>query len=157
MSNYTYPIIVGQTVVGVRQTIVGGPFTGVAPTFPLVPGPGSGVAYPAKYAGGMYTYGDPDDLTVLELDAGGLFDFGDNSTLALKCIRAFCGAAATYNLYVQKRGGTEITTILTVADADSTNREIAGIGLPILPSQTLKVTTTAAGTIDLYFARYQYP
>lgn len=157
MSNYTYPIVVGQTVVGVRQTIVGGPFTGVAPTFPLVPGPGSGIAYPAKYAGGMYTYGDPDDFSVITLDAGGLFDFGDNSTYALKCIRAFCGAGATYNLYFQKRGGTEVTTMLTLADANATNREIAGIGFPVLPSQTVKVTTTAAGTIDLYFTRYQYP
>ncbi len=157
MSNYTYPIVVGQTVVGVRQTISGGPFTGVAPTFPLIPGPGSDTAYPAKYVGGMYTYGDPDDLTAITLDAGGLFDLSDNCTLSLRCIRAFCGVGETYNLYFQTRGGTSITTVLTLADANSTNREFAGTGLIVLPSQTVKITTTAAGTIDLYFARYQYP
>lgn len=154
MSNYTYPILTGPTVIGVRQTISGGPFTGVAPTFPLVPGPGSGTAYPAKFSGGMYTYGNPGDLTALTLDAGGLFDLSNNGTYALRCIRAFCGAAATYNLYIQKRGGTEITTILTLADANTTNRDFDGTGLIVLPSQTVKITTTAAGTIDLYFTRY---
>lgn len=157
MSNYIYPIIVSSTVAGVRQTILGGPFTGVAPTFPLVPGPGSGTAYPAKASGGMYTYGDPGDLTVLTLNAGGLFDLSNNYTYALRCIRAFCGAAATYNLYIQKRGGTEVTTILTLADANATSRDFDGTGLIVLPSQTVKITTTAAGTIDLYFTRYQNP
>lgn len=157
MSNYIYPIVLGQTVVGARQTISGSPFTGVAPTFPLVPGPGSGIAYPAKYAGGMYTYGDPDDLTAITLDAGGLFDLSDNYTVSLRCIRAFCGVGATYDLFFQTRGGTDITTVLTAADADSTNREFPGTGLIVLPSQTIKVTTTIEGTIDLYFARYQYP
>jgi hypothetical protein len=155
MSNYTYPIITSPTVIGIRQTIVGGPFTGVAPTFPLVPGPGSGDAFPAKFLGGMYTYGDPEDLTALDLDAGGLFDLSNNGTYSLRCIRAFCGAAATYNLYIQKRGGTEITTLLTLADANATNRDFDGTGLIVLPSQTVKITTTAAGTIDLYFTRYQ--
>jgi hypothetical protein len=157
MSNYTYPIIVGQSVIGVRQTIVGGGLTGVAPTFALTPGPGSASAYPAKHVGGMYTYGDPDDLTSVELDAGGLFDLSDNSCLSLRCIRAFCGALSTYSLFFQTRGGTDITTVLTAVDADSTNREFADTGLIVLPGQTVKVTTSAAGTIDLYFTRYQYP
>jgi hypothetical protein len=105
----------------------------------------------------MYTYGDPDDLTVLELDAGGLFDLSDNNTLSLRCIRAFCGVGSFYSLFFQTRGGTNITTVLTAVDADSTNREFAGTGLIVLPSQTVKITTTVEGTIDLYFTRYQNP
>jgi hypothetical protein len=105
----------------------------------------------------MYTYGDPDDLTVITLDAGGLLDLGDGQTLALRCIRAFCGVGATYSLFFQKRGGTEITTVLTAADANNTNRDFDGTGLIVLPAQTVKITSTVEGTIDLYFNRYQNP
>jgi hypothetical protein len=157
MSNYTYPIIPGKTVIGIRQTIVGSAFTGVAPTFPLVPGPGSGTASAAKFVGGMYTYGDPEDLSVVTLDAGGLFDLSNNYCLSLRCIRAFCGTGKIYNLYIQDRDGSNITTVLTSADADKTNREFAGTSLIVLPSQTVKITTNAAGTVDLYFCRYEYP
>lgn len=157
MSNFIYPVISGKTVVGVRQTIVGSAFTGVAPTFPLVPGPGSGAAYPAKFADGRYTYGDPDDLSVVTLDAGGLFDLSNNQCLSLRCIRAFCGVGKIYNLYIQDRDGTKITTVVTSADADKTNREFVGTSLIVLPNQTVKVTTDAEGTVDLYFTRYEYP
>jgi len=157
VSNFIYPIILGKTVVGVRQTIVGSAFTGVAPTFLLVPGPGSSAAYPAKFAGNMYTYGDPDDLSVVTLDAGGLFDLSNNQHLSLRCIRAFCGVGKLYNLYIQDRGGANVTTIVTAADANNTNREFVGTSLIVLPNQTVKVTTDAEGTVDLYFTRHEYP
>ena len=154
MSTYTYPIIASADIVGVRQTIAGAGLAGVAPTFALVPGPGSGVAYPAKFANGLYTYGDPSDLTSLVLDAGGLFDLHSSVGLSLRSVRAFCGGASTFNLYIQDRGGSNITTIATTVDANGTSTRYDSDGLIILPGQNVKVTTTAAGTVDLYFVRY---
>jgi hypothetical protein len=151
MSNYVYPVVTGKTVVGVRQT-ASVAMTGVAPTIAVV-----GAAYPAKFAGGLYTYCDPANHTTVTLNAGGLFDFSDNTCLSLRCIRAFCGGASTYNVFVQDRGGAFIATILSAEGANATNHEFDGTGIIVLPGQNVKITTSAAGTIDAYFTRYEYP
>lgn len=151
MSNYIYPVVPGKTVVGVRQT-TSVAMLGVAPTIAVV-----GTAYPAKFAGGLYTYCDPADHTSLTLNAGGLFDFSDNNCLSLRCIRAFCGGGQTYSAFIQDRGGAFVATILAGESANATDYEFQGTGIIILPGQNLKITTTAAGTIDVYVTRYEYP
>lgn len=151
MSNYTYPIVVGKTVIAARQTIAGGGMAGVAPLIVAVP------AFPVLFSGGRYTYADPADTTHITLTAGGLFDLSDNATLSLKCIRAFCGGASTYSLAIQDRGGANVATILSTESANGTSKEFDGTGLIVLPGQNVKITTTAAGTVDVYFTRYEYP
>lgn len=151
MSNYIYPVVPGKTVVGVRQ-ITSVAMAGVAPTLPVI-----GAAYPAKFAGGLYTYCDPANHATVTLNAGGLFDFSDNTCLSLRCIRAFCGGGQTYSVFVQDRGGAFVATILAGEGANATNHEFDGTGIIVLPGQNVKITTTAAGTIDAYFTRYEYP
>lgn len=148
MSNYIYPVVVGETVVGVRQT-TSVAMIGAAPTIAVI-----GAAYPAKFVDGLYTYCDPANHASVTLNAGGLFDFSDNSCLALRCIRAFCGGGQTYSVFVQDRGGANIATILAGEGANATSHDFDGAGIIILPGQNLKITTTAAGTIDAYFTRY---
>jgi len=151
VSNYTYPVVVGKTVVAVRQT-ASVAMTGVAPTIAVV-----GAAYPAKYANGLYTYCNPANHATVTLNAGGLFDFSDNACLSLRCIRAFCGGGQTYSVFVQDRGGANIATILAGEGANATSHEFDGTGIIVLPGQNVKITTTAAGIIDAYFTRYEFP
>lgn len=151
MSNYIYPVNVGTTVISVRQT-TSVAMLGVAPTIAVV-----GAAYPAKYANGLYTYCDPANHASVTLNAGGLFDFSNNNCLSLRCIRAFCGGGQTYSVYVQDRGGAFVATILAGEGANATNHEFDGTGIIVLPGQNVKITTTAAGTIDAYFTRYLFP
>lgn len=156
-NNYVYQINPGSTIVGVRQTIVGAGMTGVAPTIEYAGPPLVTVsALPAKFENGLYTYVDPDDLTSADLKTAGLFDFNENYCLGLKCIRAFCGGGSTYSVFVQDRDTTNVVDIELAKSAHSTNLEFDHAGIIILPGQTLKITTTAAGTIDVYVARYEY-
>jgi hypothetical protein len=151
VSNYTYQVVVGKTVVAVRQT-TSVAMIGAAPTIAVV-----GAAYPAKYANGLYTYCDPANHSTVTLNAGGLFDFSDNACLSLRCVRAFCGGGQTYSVFVQDRGGANVATILAGEGANATSHEFDGTGIIVLPGQNVKITTTAAGIIDAYFTRYEFP
>lgn len=152
----TQYINVGQTVVGVRQTSSVA-LAGAAPKVTTGAPPVVYDALPVKYAQGMYQYVYPVDHTVISLTAAGLFDLGTEFTFALKAIRGHCGGASTMTLVVEDRGGAFPTTIWTGKDANHHEETFEGVGLIVLPSQVIKVTTTAAGTVDLYVVRYQYP
>jgi len=150
-SDYTYTINIVKSIIGVRQTITGGGMAGDAPLLTAI------VAEPALFANGLYTYCDPADLTSMTLTKAGLFDIGTNFAYSIVSVRPFCGGASTFSLYIQDRGGAFASTILLAQDANSVSYDFAGAGKPVLPSQVIKVTTSAAGTVDLYLVRYQVP
>lgn len=150
-SNYTYPISIVKSVIGVRQTVAGAGMAGDAPLITAI------VAQPALYANGLYTYCDPADTTSMTLTKAGLFDIADNFAYSIVSVRAHCGAGSTFNLYIQDRGGAFVTTVLATHDANSVSHDFLGVGLPVLPCQVIKVTTTAAGTVDIYLVKYQVP
>jgi hypothetical protein len=133
-------INLSPTPIAARQTCSVA-FAGAAPEQ-------AGKAYDPFYRNGVYEYSDPDDRSLVTLDQGGLYDFGEGQTGEITEFRAPSGAGNVI-IAIEDRDGTHSTEVYNGAGiAQSFHPTI-----PILPSQRVKITTVGSGWFDLYVTR----
>lgn len=133
-------INLSPTPVAARQTCSVA-FAGLAPEQ-------AGKAYDPSFKEGIYEYSDPDNRTLVTLDQGGLYDFGDTQTGEITEFRAPAGAG-NVTIDIEDRDGTHSVEVYNGAGEAQFFRPT----IPILPSQRVKITTVGAGWFDLFVTR----
>ena len=133
---------VGEVVVSFRQTSVGA-MSGVFPQ------DAAGKEYKAEvFTSGRYDYCDPDDPSKTSLTDGGLYKFPEGNTVHVTEVHGNV-SGGTMVISVQDRGGTNPVVIQASTSADGTRIDFHP-AVPVLPGQELEVTTSGAGSIDVF-------
>ena len=81
------------------------------------------------------------------LDQGGLFVF--NEPVFIDEVRAFCGGGSTITVTIGD--GTNTVVIANAVSANATRTPFTRV--PILKGQSISISTTAAGTVDVYVVK----
>lgn len=124
--------------IAIRQTCTVA-FAGAAPQ-------AGGTDYEARFINSIYKYVDPADFSLEDLDQGGLFDFGtENPPYIITEFRALA-TAGNVIISVEDRDGTHAVECYNGAGGYQPLTD----PITVLPSQRIKLSTVAAGWIDLY-------
>lgn len=147
----------GPIPITVRQISVGA-MTGVAPTKTVTAVPT--LCYPTVpvYPGGLWGYALAATPTVEEtLTDGGLFKLSETDPVLILEAHAQVGSGQTYTVVLHNdsdTGGTYDVNIIATEGGNKT-RKCFSTPIIVMPYQSLKVTTTAAGAITLMVVRAQ--
>jgi len=147
----------GPIPIAIRQIAAGG-MTGVAPTKTVTAVPT--LCYPTVpvNTGGLWGYALAATPTVEEtLTDGGLFKLSDTDPVLVLEAHAQVGSAQTYSISLRNDGDTSGTYDVTLLTTEGGNKTRKCFSAPIIvmPYQSLKVTTTAAGAITFLVVRAQ--
>ena len=147
----------GPIPIAIRQLSVGA-MTGVAPTKTVIATPT--LCYPTVpvYPGGLWGYALAATPTTEEiLTDGGLFKISDTDPVLVLEAHAQVGSSQTYSVVLHNDAdtlGTYDVNVLTTEGGNKTRKCFAA-PIIVMPYQSLKITTTAAGAITLLVVRAQ--
>jgi hypothetical protein len=132
--------------------------TGVAPTKTVTAVPT--LCYPTVpvYPGGLWGYALAATPTTEEtLTDGGLFKLSDTDPVLVLEAHVQVGAAQTYGVTIHNDGDTLGTYDVSLLATEGGNKTRKCFSTPIIvmPYQSLKMTTTAAGAVTLLVVRAQ--
>jgi len=131
---------IGFEPVGIRQIIaLAKQFTGILPVVGAVP------FVIQDFNQNRYDYGTPDGTVPMTKvgDDGGIWRFPEGAVVTE--VRMICGAASVISMYVEENDGTS-SVLIGSGIAGVANRYVmAPEGLPVLPSQQLRILETVKG------------
>lgn len=133
---------VGFEPIGVRQIIAA--TTKIGGVLPYVGAPP--VAFEIQdFFKNRYDYGTPDGTVPMTkvADDGGVFIFPEGAVVTE--VRLICGAASTIDMYVEEQDGTSSVSIVTATPGDASRYVMSPEGLPVLPSQQLRILENVQG------------
>lgn len=136
-------ISVGFEPVAVRQQVaLAGQFNGAVPH---LNGPPVVNFVIQDYNANRYDYGTPEGTVPMTKigDDGGLFIF---PTVAVVTeIRAVCGVGSVISIYVEERDGSSSVLVDSGLSGVAARHVMVPEGLPVLPSQQLRILETVSG------------
>ena len=136
-------ISIGFEPVGVRQQIgAGDQFLGA---LPHLNGPPIVDFVIQDFNANRYDYGTPEGtvpMTKIGND-GGIFRFP--GTAVVTEFRAICGAGSLLSVYVEERDGSSSVLVAAGLSGVANRHVMAPEGLPVLPSQQLRILETVSG------------
>jgi len=147
----------GPIPIAVRQVSVGA-MTGVAPTKTVTAVPTLCYSTVPVYPGGLWGYALAATPTTEEvLTDGGIFKLSDTDPVLVLEAHAQVGSAQTYTVVLHNDGDTSGTYDVNIVATEGGNKTRKCFSTPIIvmPYQSLKVTTTAAGAVTLLVVRAQ--
>lgn len=136
-------ICVGFEPIGIRQQIgAGDQFLGA---LPHLNGPPVVDFVIQDYSANRYDYGTPEGtvpMTKIGND-GGIFRFPEVTVVTE--IRAICGAGSVLSIYVEERDGSSAVLVASGLSGVADRHVMAPEGLPVLPSQQIRILETVSG------------
>jgi len=136
-------ISVGFEPVGVRQQVgAGDQFLGA---LPHLNGPPVVDFIVQDYNANRFDYGTPQGTVPMTKvgNDGGIFRF---PTVAVVTeIRAVCGAGSVLSVYVEEQDGTSSVLVAAGLSGVADRHVMVPEGLPVLPSQQLRILETVSG------------
>ena len=131
---------VGFEPIGIRQIIaLANQYTGVLPKLGLVP------FVIQSFDDNRYDYGTPFGTVPMTKvgDNGGIFRFPSGAVVTE--VRMICGAGSVISMYVEELDGSSSVVIGTGIAGVANRYVMAPEGLPVLPSQQLRILETVSG------------
>lgn len=138
-----HELAVGFEPIAVRQQVLGA--NQILGALPHLNGPPVVDFDIQAFYKNRYDFGSPAGFLppTLIADDGGIFRFPTGAVVTE--LRAICGAGSVLDIYIEEDDGSSSVLVATGLSGVADRHVMAPEGLPVLPSQQLRILETASG------------